>query len=105
MKKLLVLAVLGFSTSAFSMGPDYKQTSNGGWVYTGGSHIKGCSNYFEVGKSTKGFVIECMKIDGINVRHPESVRTHRSKYSFTEIYVYGRTTFYFKDGILDYIIN
>ena len=66
---------------------------------------KGCSNFFKVGQSTKTFVVDCMKVDGIAIRTPESVRTHRSKYSLTEIYVYGRTTFYFKDGILDYIIN
>ncbi len=87
MKALLIATILALSATANA------------------KEQKGCSNFFEVGRSTKTFVVECMKVDGLAVRTPESVRTHRSKYALTEIYVYGRTTFYFKDGVLDYIIN
>ena len=66
---------------------------------------KGCSNFFKVGQSTKLFVMDCMKVDGIAVRLPESKRSYHSKNGLTEVYAYGKTTFYFRDGILDYIIN
>ena len=74
-------------------------------VATSTSEKKGCSNFFRVGQSAKTFVIECMKVDGLAVRVPESKRSYYSSSGLTEVYVYGKTTFYFKDGILDYIIN
>jgi hypothetical protein len=104
MKSIVVVFAL-FSTSVFAMGDDYKKNKNGGYEYTGGSHIKGCSNKFQVGVSTKQFVVKCMKIDGIAVRNPERIRTYQSRNGLNETYVYGKTTFFFKDGILDGIAN
>ena len=104
MKILIGLSII-LSTGAFAMGDDYKKNANGGYEYTGGAHIKGCSNKFQVGVSTKKFVVDCMKIDGINVRAPERIRTYQTRNGLSETYVYGRTTFFFRDGVLDGLAN
>jgi hypothetical protein len=101
----IIASVITPSFAVSAHDTNYKRNKNGGYEYTGGAHIKGCSNKFEIGSSTKKFVVDCMKIDSIAVRHPEQIRQHYSQYGTTEIYVYGATTFYFKNNILDHIVN
>lgn len=71
--------------------------------YSYGSNYVGCSRRFVVGETPKHFVVDCMKVDGIYHKVPESTSSHRTKYHFYETYRYGGTTFYFRDSILDSI--
>jgi hypothetical protein len=103
MFKVLVAIILVTSTSAMAMGDDYKKMPNGGYVFTGGSHIKGCSNKFQVGTSTKQFVVDCMKVDAIAVRTPDRRRVITTNYGTREIIGFGATTFYFQNNVLDAI--
>jgi len=103
MSKLLFALILAASTSAMAMGNDYKKMPNGGYVYTGGAHVKGCSNQFQVGTSTRQFVVECMKIDAIAVRSPDRRHVITTTYGTREILGFGATTFYFRNGVLDMI--
>jgi hypothetical protein len=101
MKYIISALIIAFSVNAQAMGPDYKKMPNGGYVYTGGSHIKGCSNQFQVGTTSKQFVIDCMKIDSLGVKTPDRQRTITDRYGRRDIVTYGITTFYFQNGILD----
>jgi len=105
MKKLIAALLITISLPALSMGDDYKKTSNGGYVFTGGSHLKGCSNKFQVGSSTKQFVVDCMKVDAIAVRTPNKQRSIVDRNGKREIIEFGQTIFYFQNGILDGIIQ
>jgi hypothetical protein len=105
MPKILIAMIMVISTSAMAMGSDYKKMPNGGYAYTGGSHIKGCSNQFQVGSTSKQFVIDCMKIDSLGVKTPDRQRTITDRYGRRDIITYGITTFYFQNGILDGILN
>jgi hypothetical protein len=105
MKKFIILSLMALSFTASAMGSDYKQMPNGGYVYIGGSHIKGCSNKFQPGLTKKQFVIDCMKIDAIAVKHPNRVRTITSQYGVRDIIEFGATTFYFQNGVLESIIQ
>jgi hypothetical protein len=105
MKKFIALSLLALSFASVAMGPDYKQMPNGGYVYTGGSHIKGCSDRFQVGNSTQQFVIECMKIDSLGSKTPDRRRSINDRYGRRDIITYGVTTFYFQNGILESIIQ
>ena len=66
---------------------------------------QGCSNFFQVGSSTRDFVVACMKVDGIAVRTPDRVLTHQNQYGLSERYYYGRTIFHFTNGRLTAISN
>ena len=100
----LVLAVV-VSLPALAMGDDYKKNKSGGYSYTGGAHVKGCSNRFQVGSTTRQFVIECMKVDGVAVRTPDRIRSITDRNGVREIIGFGVTTFYFQNGKLDGILN
>lgn len=66
---------------------------------------QGCSRFFQVGSSTKTFVVECMRVDGIAVRRPERVVTYQNRFGLSERYYYGRSIFHFTNGILTAISN
>lgn len=61
----------------------------------------GCSNSIKPGVSTKTFVVNCMKFDAIAVKKPDYYRQTVTKYSTLETVGFGKTTFYFRNGILD----
>ena len=95
--------MIATSLPAMAMGDDYKKTKDGGYVFTGGSHLKGCSNRFQVGNTTRQFVVECMKVDAIAVRTPDHRRVITGQNGVREILKFGATTFYFDNGVLGMI--
>jgi hypothetical protein len=104
MKKVIISAALmALSFAASAMGPDYKKMPNGGYVYTGGAHVKGCSDRIQVGVSSQQFVIDCMKIDSKGVKTPDRRRSITNRYGRRDIVTYGMTTFYFQNNVLETI--
>lgn len=105
MKKIITALLIAATLPALAMGDDYKKTKDGGYVYTGGAHLKGCSNRFQIGSTTKQFVIDCMKVDAIAVRSPDYRRSITDRYGVYDIIGFGQTRFYFQNGILSEIVN